>query len=436
MILAVVSLFTTLSLSAAAAPVTATTTLPAGQTSFSIDLRVNESTPYATIEFALTINDGSALTFESFTSTLSGATTSPFVEKGGKQYFGFYTLTGANVFPTGDTLVGRLNFTGYTGSQAVTISIDQMKVTRIDEQPDIDGNKKSTTTEKESPAYVFTVVRAGTTYYTVNFITGGGTRTGGGALIQVVPAGGAAIAPTLTRSGYTFSGWDSAFTNVTSNITVTAQWTPSGGGTNPPPPSGEIIDDDGPPLANPHYFDDVDETNYSWALVAVDALAEADVIQGTSYRIYSPAANIKRGDSILGLARIYDLDAPFTVNFPDVPTGSYYYDAIGSARALDIVGGYSDGSFHPDSPLTRQDMMVQIDHTLQILGKPLPRGSESDLALFSDQGKVSGYARAAVAALIKSGIVEGSGVGIDPLGYTTRAQMAVLLYKLMNLIED
>ncbi|MCL2152817.1 MAG: InlB B-repeat-containing protein, partial [Oscillospiraceae bacterium] len=60
--------------------------------------------------------------------------------------------------------------------------------------------------------------------WTVTFDLAGGTRTGGGELTQTIPLGGAAIAPIATRSGYTFIGWDKTFDNVTSDITVTAQW--------------------------------------------------------------------------------------------------------------------------------------------------------------------------------------------------------------------
>ncbi|MCH7228130.1 choice-of-anchor D domain-containing protein, partial [Haloferula sp. A504] len=62
--------------------------------------------------------------------------------------------------------------------------------------------------------------------YTVTFVEGDhGTRTGGGELVQTVFEGGAAVAPTITPDlGWSLDGWDVAFDNVTSDLTVTAQY--------------------------------------------------------------------------------------------------------------------------------------------------------------------------------------------------------------------
>lgn len=64
----------------------------------------------------------------------------------------------------------------------------------------------------------------------VMFDLNGGTRTGGGELIQVVDEGTAAAAPMVHRSNYTFVGWDKSFDTVTSDMTVTAIWRYDGGG--------------------------------------------------------------------------------------------------------------------------------------------------------------------------------------------------------------
>ena len=57
--------------------------------------------------------------------------------------------------------------------------------------------------------------------YTVNFVDFDGVELGK----QIILWGKAAVAPVNpTRTGYTFTGWDKAFDNVTGNLTVTAQY--------------------------------------------------------------------------------------------------------------------------------------------------------------------------------------------------------------------
>jgi len=79
---------------------------------------------------------------------------------------------------------------------------------------------------KNQQQWDFFMAQAASTH-TVTFVEGAnGSRTGGGALVQVVNDGDAAVAPTITPdTGFTFDGWDVAFDNVTVDLTVTAQYT-------------------------------------------------------------------------------------------------------------------------------------------------------------------------------------------------------------------
>jgi endo-1,4-beta-xylanase len=58
--------------------------------------------------------------------------------------------------------------------------------------------------------------------FTVRFLPNGGVYSG--SLVQTIPQNGAATAPVVSREGFVFDGWDTAFDNVTSNINVTAKW--------------------------------------------------------------------------------------------------------------------------------------------------------------------------------------------------------------------
>ena len=131
-------------------PEQSTITVPPEQTGFSIDLVVNEGSSYAGVEFALTLSDDSVV-FESFSPALESAVASPFIEKDGKHYFGYYS--GMNAFEAGEIVAGTMYFTGYTGDDPLTITVEDMRVTRVDE------NNETVTTSKNSPAYIFVIER-------------------------------------------------------------------------------------------------------------------------------------------------------------------------------------------------------------------------------------------------------------------------------------
>ena len=122
---------------------------PGASSLFAIPITVNEATAYAGIEFALRLSDESAAVFESFTPALEGAIISPFMERDGLHYFGYFA--GSNAFPEGEMVVGTLNFTDYVTGTPLTITVELMTVTRLTE------DKTTVSTTKDSPAFVFEV---------------------------------------------------------------------------------------------------------------------------------------------------------------------------------------------------------------------------------------------------------------------------------------
>ncbi len=177
-----------------------------------------------------------------------------------------------------------------------------------------------------------------------------------------------------------------------------------------------------------------DLNRYGWARKAIEVMASKGVIKGVAADTYVPSAPVKRADFILLLVRALGLsgDTASGASFSDVPSDAYYADAVAVAKKLGIVTGVGNGQFNPEQSVTRQDMMVMIGRAMTAAGHSLNRGSAADLAGFKDRANVASYAVQSAATLVKSGIVEGSGEQINPRGITTRAEAAVVIYRIYN----
>lgn len=190
-------------------------------------------------------------------------------------------------------------------------------------------------------------------------------------------------------------------------------------------------------LIKSKYFKDVDEA-YSWSVPYIDNLYESGIVSGSASangtKLYSPASNVTRGDFMLILYKTLSLKTSSTTsNFADVPSGSYYYSAIITSKALGIVQG-TENKFYPNNAITREDAMVMALRAVNITGKTISSGDISSLSKYSDGSSISEYSKSAVSALIKVGIITGSDDNkIYPQGNLTRAQVAAIIYRIKNL---
>lgn len=172
--------------------------------------------------------------------------------------------------------------------------------------------------------------------------------------------------------------------------------------------------------------------NHSWAREAVEALAARGIVNGVSASDFSPAAEVTRGDFLLMLMRALDLRAENSGDaFADVASTDYWYDAVMTARELGIAGGKGSNRFDPSGEITREEMFVMTYRALSAAGKTLD-GEASQLNGFADAENVSGYASENIAALIHSGIINGSGGRLKPQATAIRAEVAALIYRVCN----
>jgi|GEM_PF-1615505 len=175
-----------------------------------------------------------------------------------------------------------------------------------------------------------------------------------------------------------------------------------------------------------------DIQSVTWAKSAVEAMAARGIINGTSDNSFSPNADIKRADFLVMLVRALELKGTNeqAAKFDDVNESDYYYDAVNIARQLGIVKGTGDNLFKPNSSISRQDMMVLAARAAAAAGKALP--STGTLDAFGDASFVSAYAKDSVIALVDAGIVIGSNGNLAPQDSLSRAEAAVILYRLWS----
>lgn len=177
-----------------------------------------------------------------------------------------------------------------------------------------------------------------------------------------------------------------------------------------------------------------DLNGYDWAEDAIYELKAKGIISGISETEFAPSDNIKRGDFMLMLVRMMNIDVPFTENFADVPTDSYYYDAIGKAKAAGIAQG-SGTDFMPEQTITRQDLITLAYRAFLNKGYITEVRDLAVLDAFGDKDDVSDYACAPMASMAAAGIIKGSDGKVNPLGYATRAETAVMCSRLVRLMK-
>ncbi|MBQ4315724.1 MAG: S-layer homology domain-containing protein, partial [Oscillospiraceae bacterium] len=116
-------------------------------------------------------------------------------------------------------------------------------------------------------------------------------------------------------------------------------------------------------------------------------------------------------------------------NFADVSANDYFASELAIARNTGLVNGIGDNKFAPRNTITRQDMMVIVYRALQKLNVGFGENIEPQ---YEDYATVAEYAKPAVTALIGAGIVNGKNNLIAPTDYTTRAEVAVLIKRILD----
>ena len=173
-------------------------------------------------------------------------------------------------------------------------------------------------------------------------------------------------------------------------------------------------------------FSDVDSAD--WFYDAVQYVYENDMMKGADEDSFAPGVTTTRGMIVTILHSMEGKPEAKGTAFPDVADGQYYADAVAWASAKGIVGGYSNGNFGPNDPITREQMVAILYKYAQFKGYDVSVGEDTNILSYADAFDISEYAIPAMQWAVGAGLISGvSGNKLAPAGNASRAEAAVIL---------
>ncbi|HEY4391584.1 MAG TPA: S-layer homology domain-containing protein, partial [Paenibacillus sp.] len=99
---------------------------------------------------------------------------------------------------------------------------------------------------------------------------------------------------------------------------------------------------------------------------------------------------------------------------------------------LGIINGFSDGTFRPNDPVTREQMVVIVMNALRSL-ELIPNNNGASAEKFADDETISSWARDSVNLAREMKLASGTGQNrFMPKQPTNRADTAVFIWKMLQ----
>ncbi len=173
-----------------------------------------------------------------------------------------------------------------------------------------------------------------------------------------------------------------------------------------------------------------------WAREPISQLYFRDILKGSEdgsgNMVYRPDDSMTRQEFVVAMVRWLGVDA---ADYSDVELpfadahgiADWAMDSIKAAYELGFFTGSQSGSrvyANPTDSITREAAMTLLARTQEL-------SSASDaLEEFSDENRVSDWARDALTAMVERKIINGMDGKLQPQGSVTRAQVAKMLYEM------
>lgn len=170
------------------------------------------------------------------------------------------------------------------------------------------------------------------------------------------------------------------------------------------------------------------DTQSHWARTYIDKMTSLSIMDSTSSTYFYPGNYFKRKDAAKSATMMYrEAEMPASPHpFTDVPYSNSYSKYIKWMYDHGVMAGTDSTTFSPEAYIKRQDFCVVMYNLIKWIGLPYVR-YESKVT-YTDDSQISSYAKTAVYEMQRLNVITEGGA-FRPKDYITRAEAAVMLYK-------
>lgn len=180
-------------------------------------------------------------------------------------------------------------------------------------------------------------------------------------------------------------------------------------------------------VAQRTFFSDV--SNTYWAKPFIERLAKEGVMGGFSDGSFQPEQPVTRAQFAVILRNAFSEDAVRkSRTFKDVPAKHPAAAAINKAFTTGFMSGFSDNTFRPNLKITKAQTLVFLSNGLQL---PTPKRVNKILSIYRDANEIPEDAQIGVAAATENSLVVNypKASFLNPTDEATRAEVAALIYQ-------
>ena len=166
-----------------------------------------------------------------------------------------------------------------------------------------------------------------------------------------------------------------------------------------------------------------------WYHEPVDYVLNKGIMTGYTDTTWEPFANITRAQvATILYAMEGKPEVTTSAGFTDVAADAWYVNPVNWAASTGVVAGMGDGTFSPNTNVTREQLATMLRSYAEYKGKNVT--ATGDVSKFADAATISGWATEPVSWAVGAGLINGrDGNLIAPQGTATRAEAATMLWK-------